>query len=189
MAVRRLALTLPIGLAVAALAHSIRFGDEHAFGEEHHDWVTALLQFGLALLASAIVARTAAVLGSCADGSIVAERLADLLPGRARPFPLAAAVCAAATSIYVGIELLETEGDRNFTFALLTIALFSCVAAFAIRALLGLIGRGTIALLRAVEMARTRAKRPSRLRERDARPTTRRNWAAVRLGRAPPLFA
>jgi hypothetical protein len=189
MGLGRLALALPLGLLVASLAHRVRFGHQHEFGEGHHDWVTSGLRLGLALIGWAIVARTAYALDRCSNGALLAERLADLLPGRARARPLAAAIALVASSVYVGIERLEVHGDRTYWFALIVIAVLSAAAAFAIRRVLTFVAHATLALFRPLAEPRVSVGRPLSLHRRRLHAPSHRACVRIRLGRAPPLLA
>jgi hypothetical protein len=183
----RLALALPLGLMVASLAHRVRFGHEHEFGEGHHDWVTSGLRVGLALIAWALVARTAYALERCSNGALLADRLAELLPGRAEPRRLSATIAFAASSIYVGIERLEVHGDRTYWFALIVISILSIAAALAIRRILAFIAHATIAIFRLSREPRSSGGRPHFLRRRRSHAPSHRASARIRLGRAPPI--
>jgi hypothetical protein len=188
MSPRRLLVTLPLALAVAAAAHGIRFGDEHAFGEEYHDWLCTLLLTGLPALAWAFLARALAALPTYGDGTILAERLAELVPGRGRPLAFAPLLAAAASAIYVGVERLEADGDTNYVVALVAIAVLSTCVAVAARRVLAFVASATLVLFRCAQTARA-ATRAFTVRPSRPRATPRRERSSVRLGRAPPLPA
>lgn len=189
MGLRRLLVTLPIALSVAAAAHGARFGDEHAFGKEYHDWICTLVLAGLPALAWAFLARAAAALTTYGDGSILADRLAELLPGRGRFGALTASIAGLASAIYIGIERLEVDGDRSYVFALAIIVVISICVAIATRWALEIVASATIAFFRRLVAALSCDAPPRALRPSRARATPRVDWATVRLGRAPPLAA
>ncbi len=189
MGVRRLLVTLPIALSVAAAAHGVRFGDEHAFGEEYHDWVCTLMLAGLPALAWAFLARAAAGLTTYGDGSVLADRLAALLPGHGRLGALTAAIAGSASAIYIGIERLEADGDTSYVLALAIILAISICVAIATRRVLEIVASATLAFFRRLVAALRRSAPARPLRASRPRATPRVDWAAVRLGRAPPLAA
>ena len=186
MSPQRLLVTLPISLSVAAIAHGLRFGDEHAFGEGYHDWLCAALVAGLPALAWGLFARAVAELPMYADGSVLAERLARLLPGHARLAPLSATISLIGSLFYLGVERLEADGDRSYIAALAIIAALSLCAAIAMQRLLLLIAGVTIALFRRLVCAAPPAAR-SRPKDDERVPLTPRlERSALRFSRAPP---
>jgi hypothetical protein len=189
MGSRRLLITFPIALAVAAAAHGLRFGDEHAFGEEYHDWVCTVLLAGLPALAWAFLARAVASLTTYGNGSVLAERLTDLLPARGSLPGLAATLAAFASAIYVGVERLEADGDTSYAFALAVVGALSLCVSIAMRRMLGYLAHVTLALFRLIVTQSPRGPRPRFASVAPSHPTPRLDWAAVRLGRAPPLAA
>jgi hypothetical protein len=186
MGLRRLLLTLPVALAVAAGAHQIRFWDEHAFGEGFHDWLCTVLHVGLPAVGLALLARSAAAARVYADGSIVAERLAELLPGGGRLGAMTAALAVWASVLYIGVELLEDDGDRTFVLALAIIAVLAFLTALAFCRFLSILALATVAFVQRLCSAQD-PELPRKLSFGRPQPIAQRAWARVRLGRAPPL--
>lgn len=189
MGCRRLLVTFPIALAVAAVAHGLRFGDEHAFGERYHAWLCTLLLAGLTALGWAFLVRAVTSLRTYGDGTVLAERLAELLPARGALSGLSASIAVLASAIYIGVERLEAGGDTSYSFALAVIVALSVCVAIAVRRMLGYVASATLAFFRRIVSEARRTSRPRLRRASRPRSRLRRDWAAVRLGRAPPLVA
>jgi hypothetical protein len=186
MSLRRLLLALPVALAVAAVTHQIRWGDEHLFGQSFHDWIVTALYAGLPGAALTLALRSLSVAQQYADGSILAERLAELLPGKGRLATTTALLSGLAGALYVGIELTEDDGDRTFWLALAIIVVLAFATALGTRRLLGALARATLTFV-GRRIGRSDPLLPLPLRNEGRRLATHRAWARVRLGRAPPL--
>jgi hypothetical protein len=124
---------LILGLLAALVAHTAIFGGDHAMGGAYH---ALLLQVALCGGLSLLVFFAALALGEsggAADGSIVAERLRERLPG-------IAAVLVAAAAWYAIAEGIEPHhAGPSPLFALLVLAAVSWIvlrfAGAAVRAL------------------------------------------------------
>jgi hypothetical protein len=91
-----------------------------------------------------------------------------------------------ASVLYVGVELLEDDGDRTFVLALAIIAALAFLTALAVRRLLSILARATVAFVLRLSSAQD-PELPRKLSFGRPQPVAQHAWARVRLGRAPPL--
>jgi len=97
---RNVAFALPFGAMAALGTHTVRFGDDHAFGGDADDAIVTLAVGGTLAIALAILHVFLARGTTILDGSIVRARLAALIP-----HPLL--IFGIASSVYYGIEGVE----------------------------------------------------------------------------------
>lgn len=172
-----------LGLLAAIVAHGVLFGGSHAWGGAYH---TALLLLAFA----AVVGLTAGALAllwsgerCAADGTILAARLRELMPGWS-------AVAVSAAGWFMLGECLEVAHSGVPLLILVVILSASAwmvrsFASFALRALAGIVFAIALALHARCQSERLEGRSaPSPLRgyARDS------VWRA-RLLRAPPMIA
>jgi hypothetical protein len=175
---RRVPATLALGLPAALLGHALLFGSDHEVGGPVHGLLVGL---GFALCAG-ILAFFAALAwrgNGAADGSVLASRLRDCLPGVATIFIAAASYF----TLFESFEQTHAVNGVPTTLALLLFASWSVreLARFAIR----LIAEAVIAVVRFRYAARA-ANWPIRTRPIFVfvpNPATRRRFA-----RPPPTM-
>lgn len=118
MALRKVPGALALGLLASLVAHGALYGGEHSMGGDYHDTLVEL-----ALAAGIGLALFFAYLGWCnarfADGSVLAARLADRLPGFGSLF-------AAATLWYAAVEYLEPHHPGALRMAVLLVIAAAC---------------------------------------------------------------
>jgi hypothetical protein len=177
MSLRQLPGALGAGLLASLLAHAAAFGDGHAEGGPFH--VIFLVLAGAALLGFGLAAaRTAAAAaGYAQSGSVLAGRLAGLVPSK---LP----VVASAFGWFALGESLEAEHSPASLLVLL-VAIVAVALALRIAALAAL--RALAAIVISCETQRFRARSPRGIAyapaavRLPASPRVRR-----RSGRAPP---
>jgi hypothetical protein len=169
---------LALGLLASLVAHGGLFGREHSMGGDYHG---LLLQLALAAGAGLLF-----FFGSVAwkgaraavDGSILASRLGDRLPGFA-------SVCAASMLWYALAECAEPHHAVASWIAVpLFLAAASWLVRLAARAALAVLAGAILAVFRHVFAART----PSwSARATQRRPVRRVLWTRRRFARPPPV--
>lgn len=98
---RRLPGAIVLGLVAALASHAVLFGGEHAWGGAYNSALLELTLTGLAALAAAGGALLWSGAGYAADGTVLAVRMRELLPGPA-------AVAAAGAAWFALGECLES---------------------------------------------------------------------------------
>jgi hypothetical protein len=180
VALRKVPGALALGLLASLAAHAALYGGEHAMGGAYN---VLLLQGALAA-ATGLVVFFASLAWSessgIADGSVLAARLRERLPGLGLLLPAAAFWYAAAE----GVEPHHADTSTG------AIALALVAAAWLIerlaRGILGLLAGAAIAVLRDSFSPRT----PSWKRRPRLRPVLRRTfWTHRRFARPPPIAA
>lgn len=169
---------LALGLFASLIAHAALYGGEHAIAGGYHTLLTRVVTvaaLGFFALLGALVWTQS---GSTTDGSVLAARLRDRLPGTG-------CVMASAAAWYGGVEALEPHHAGAPAIALLgSLAVASYVALRLARTVTDVVARAAIAIVHTRFSLRSPAWR-RRLRERliPLRPfSTRRRFA-----RPPPL--
>lgn len=133
---------LALGLFASLVAHAALYGGQHGVGGAYHP---LLMQLTLAA-AIGFVASLGALAwlqsGSLTDGSVLAGRLRQRLPG-------VGSVIAAAASWYVGVEAIEPHHAHAPAIALLAaLAAASYVTLHLARALAKVFAHATVAIFR-----------------------------------------
>ena len=118
MTLRKVPGALALGLLASLAAHAGLYGGQHAMGGTYHELVIQLAFAGCVSLVVFFVAVAWGEAGGLAQGSVLAARLRERLPGLG-------AVAAAATLCYACAEALETQHASAPPIA----ALFALVAA------------------------------------------------------------
>jgi hypothetical protein len=171
---------LALGLLASLTAHAVLYRGEHAMGGLYH---ALLVQGGLAAavsLAAFFGALAWSASGATADGSVVASRLRDRLPGLGTLIASAGGWYALAEAV----EPLHAAASPVFAFGVL--ALSACVVLRLASAVARAIGAAVFAVRRAVFAPRLlfRSRRPQ-LRPLPRRPLVSRR----RCARPPPIVA
>jgi hypothetical protein len=169
---------LALGLLASLAAHALLYGGEHAMGGAYHALlVQAALAGGVSLLA--FFGALAWSESRAADGSVLAARLRERLPGLTSILPAAALWYAAAEAIE------PHHADASPIASLLSLAVAAWLvlrlASWIVDALAGAV----IAVLRASFSPRT----PTWKRRPRSRPILRRALRARRLFARPPPIA
>ncbi len=179
MTLRKVPGALALGLLASLAAHTAVYGDEHAMGGTYH---LMLMQAALAGAVSLLIFGAALAWSSSArltDGSVVAARLRERLPGL--PW-----ILAAAGLWYTGAEALEPH--HAGPSPLLLVLVLSAAAWVVLR-----IARAVVALLAGVVIAVTQTqfspRSPSWARRPRRRPISRRlTRTRRRFARPPPIL-
>lgn len=178
MTVRKLPGCIVLGLLASLTAHAALYGGEHSIGGVYHGLV---MRFALAA-ALALVALVAAFAwiesGNSSEGSVLAARLRERLPGFV-------GILAAAAMWYAGIEAMEPHHAGASGIALIVaLAAASYAALFGARAVAGALARAVITIFRASSSPRQplwHRRQPGRLVPRRSFLTRR------RFARPPPI--
>jgi hypothetical protein len=175
---RKVPAVLALGLLASILAHGGLYGGEHAMGGSYH---LLLLQAALAggvgmLVFFGSLAATGA--NAAVNGSVVAARLAERLPGYG-------SLLLAAGAWYAVAECLE---PHHAAASLLAVPLSLAAASW----LVALLSRGVLAVLAGAVIAAWRAAFSPRAAEwlrrlQSPRPTRRILWTRRRFARPPPI--
>ncbi|MBV9718271.1 MAG: hypothetical protein JOZ77_03070 [Candidatus Eremiobacteraeota bacterium] len=178
MTLRKVPGALALGLLAALAAHTALFGGEHAMGGTYHAFLLqAALVAGLGLVVFfGALAWTESA--NATEGTVLAARLRERLPGLASTF-------AAALLWYLAAEMLEPHHAGAPPIAALLIL---AIAAWLTLRLAGataiVLGGAAIAILRLSFAPRT----PSWQRRATARPIARRRpLTRRRFARPPPV--
>jgi hypothetical protein len=178
MTLRKVPGGIALGLFASLAAHAALYGGEHAIGGAYH---ALLMQIALAA-AMGFIALVGAVAwtqsGNATDGSVLAARLRERLPGFG-------SVVAAAAACYVGVEAIEPHhaGAPGITL-LVTLAAASYAALRLARAITDAFARAVIAISRTSFSPRVPAWR----RRPRGRLIPRRSFLARRhFARPPPI--
>lgn len=91
---------LALGLLASLAAHAALYGGEHAVGGDYHALLMQLAVAAALGFVSLVGALAWTQCGSLADGSVLAARLRERLPG-------VGSVVASAAAWYVGVEAIE----------------------------------------------------------------------------------
>ncbi|MGA9944573.1 MAG: hypothetical protein WBP75_05990 [Candidatus Cybelea sp.] len=179
MTLRKVPGVLALGLLASLVAHAALYRGEHAMGGAYHSLlVQSAIAFSAGLLA--FFGALAWSGSSVAEGSVLAARLRDRLPGLLWILPSAALWYAAAEAI----EPHHVPAPPAVALAGLAVA--SWIVLFLTRAIVGTLARAAIALLcrpfspRAPSWSRRARLQPRRRRA----PRTHR-----RVVRPPPIAA
>jgi hypothetical protein len=175
---RKVPAALALGLLASILAHGGLYGGEHAMAGSYH---ALLLQAALAggvglLVFFGLLAASGA--NAALDGSVLATRLAERLPGYGS--------LLVATAAWYGIaECLE---PHHAAASLLAVPLSLAGASW----LVALLSRGVLAVLAGAVIAAWRAAFSPRTPEwfrrlQSPRPTRRILWTRRRFARPPPI--
>jgi hypothetical protein len=142
VALRKVPGCLALGLSASLAAHAALYGGEHAIGGAYH---ALLVQIALAA-ALGFVGLVGALAwtqsGNSTDGSVLAARLRDRLPGLG-------SIIAAATACYAGVETVEPHHAGVSGIALLAaLAVASYAALRLAHAITDAFARAVIAISR-----------------------------------------
>jgi len=175
---RKVPAALALGLLASMLAHGGLYGREHAMGGGYHD---ALIQTALAgavglFLFFGLLAASGK--DAVVNGSVLAARLTERLPGYG-------SLCIAAVAWYAVAECLE---PHHAAASLLAVPLLLAAAAWLVQ----LLSRGVVAILAGALITAWRAAFSPRTavwsaRSHSLRPTRRILWARRRFARPPPI--
>ncbi len=178
MTLRKVPAALALGLLASILAHGGLYGGEHAMGGGYH---ALLLQVALAgglglLVFFGLLAASGA--NAAVNGSVLAARLSERLPGFG-------SLCLAAAAWYGVAECLEPQ---HAAASLLAVPLSLAAAAW----LVSLLTRAVVAVLAGAVLAAWRAAFSPRTtawfrRLHSLRPTRRILWTRRRFARPPPI--
>jgi hypothetical protein len=169
---------LALGLLAALAAHAVLYRGEHAMGGAYHSLVVqAAITCSVSMLAFFAALAWG---GSCAaDGSILAARLRDRLPGLLWILPAAAFWYAAA-------EAIEPHHiPASPVVVLVSLAAAAWLVLRLARGIVGALARAAIAMLRAAFSPRA----PSWSRRPHLQPIRRRPLRAYRRFVRPPPIA
>jgi hypothetical protein len=171
---------LALGLVASLTAHAALYGGGHVVGGAYH---ALILQMALAATLGfiALVAALAwAQSGSSTDGSVLAARLRERLPG-------AGGVISAAAAWYTTIEAIEPHhAAAPIVVLLAALAAASYAALRLAHAMTGALARAAIAISRPAFSPRT----PIWRRRARPRPIARRLFSTRRrFARPPPIAA
>jgi hypothetical protein len=175
---RKVPAALALGLLASILAHGGLYGGEHAMGGGYH---ALLLQAALASSVGLLVfygLLAASGAKAAVNGSILAGRLIERLPGYG-------SLCIATAGWYGVAECLEPQ---HAAASLLAVPLWLVAAAW----LVAFLSRRVVAVLAGAVFAAWRAgfspRTPAWLgRLRSPRPTRRILWTRRRFARPPPI--
>jgi hypothetical protein len=178
VSLRKVPGSLALGLFASLAAHAALFGGEHAIGGAYHAvliQIAVAAALGFVALAGALAFAQS---GFSTDGSIVAARLRERLPG-------IGSVVAAAAAWYAGIETVEPHHAGVPAFALLAaLAVASYAALRLARAITDAFARAAIAISRTSFSPRA----PAWCRRPRGRPIPRRPvLTRRRFARPPPI--
>jgi hypothetical protein len=166
-----------LGLLASLVAHAVLYGDGHEMGGTYHSLLMQLASGGLIAFAACMGALMWCEAGRAADGSILAARLRERLPGLS--------VLPAAALWYVTAEAIEPHhAGAPAVGSLTAIVLASLLVARLARALVSVLAQTVFAVSRASFSPRAPAwrRRPS------ASPLSRRPLLARRrFARPPPI--
>jgi hypothetical protein len=163
-----------LGLLASLMAHAALYGDGHAMGGTYHALLMQLALGGLVAFAACVGALMWSEAGRTADGSVLAARLRQRLPGLG--------VLPAAIIWYVTAEAAEPHhAAASVVASLAAIALASLLVERLARALVAVLAHAVIAIARASFSPRAPAwrrwpspspipRRPLLTRRRFARP-------------------
>lgn len=178
MTLRKVPAALALGLLASMLAHGGLYGGEHAMGGGYH---AALVQTALAgavglFLFFGLLAASGK--NSVVNGSVLAARLLERLPGYG---PL----CIAAAAWYGVAECLEPQHAAASLLGVpLLLAAASWLVAVLTRCIVAVLAGALIAAWRAAFSPRT----PTwSARSYSLRPTRRILWTRRRFARPPPI--
>jgi MFS family permease len=161
-------------------AHAVLYGGEHAMGGVYHALLTqAALVAGLGLLVL-FAALSWSLRGSTVDGTVLASRLRDRLPGLRWVF-------AATTLWYAGAEAVEPHHESvSIAVAAIVLAAAAWLILRLSQGVAGAFARVAIAVVRTAFSRRA----PSWHRRPHPRPFLRRVYLARRrYARPPPIAA
>jgi hypothetical protein len=170
---------LALGLLASLGAHAALYGNEHVMGGAYHGMLLTLALLGLACGLAGLAGLAWAGARHTADGTILATRLNDCLPG------LPTLLC----STWVWYSLIEAVEPQHASVALPLAALILVAAAWLARGLarwaIGALAGAIFAILRAPFATRTPSWRRTRRSTPIAapRPLLRRHFA-----RPPPTL-
>lgn len=180
MTLRKVPGALALGLLASLVAHAALFGDGHAMGGAYH---ALLVQAALAACVCLLTFFTALAWtesGAAADGSIIASRLRDRLPGLG-------AVIASAGAWYALAEAIEPQhaaASSVLAFGILALA------GWLVLRLAGTLARVIGAAVLAIRRTAFAPRRPLRAPRPQLRPLPRRLlFARRRFARPPPILA
>jgi hypothetical protein len=176
---RKAIFAIPFGCLTAIAAHTVRFGDDHAFGGDAHELLVATAVVGSTAIALAILHAFLTAGSTAVTGTIAAARAGELIPN-------AATIFLPAAGVYYGIESLEGHGIEIGLPTLLIGALAAALAA-ALRTLVAHLAGIVADLVRDWIARLDRCTGRTRFRPRRSRPIhSHVAYATRRLGRAPP---
>ncbi len=178
MTLRKVPAALALGLLASILAHGGLYGGEHAMGGNYH---ALLLQAALAGGAGLLVffgLLAASGANAAVNGSVLATRLAERLPGYG-------SLLLAAGAWYGVAECLE---PHHAAASLLAVPLSLAAASW----LVALLSRGVVAILAGAVFAAWRdgfsPRTPAPFRRfQSPRPSRRILWTRRRFARPPPI--
>lgn len=178
---RRIPGALGLGLVAALIGHAVVYGNGHAMGGDYHELLLKLALAGSLALLGALAALATAGARFVADGSILARRVAQVLPN----FPALLAATAAWYSLGEAIE--PQHAAASILLVALALALAAALLLVGARTLVDSLSAAVVAVVR----LRFAGRRPTiTLRRRraplaiPAPPSLRR-----RLVRPPPTIA
>jgi hypothetical protein len=171
---------LALGLLASLAAHAALFGDEHAMGGAYHALLLQVaLGAGLSLLVF-LAGLAWSQRGVAADGSVLASRLRERLPGQQWVF--------AATAVwYAGAEAIE---PHHASVSAAAAALVLAAAAWLVTRLAQAVARAFADIVIGVARIAFSPRAPSWQRRPRSRPLRRRFCSARRrYARPPPIAA
>lgn len=179
MALRKVPGGLALGLLASLGGHAALYGGEHAVGGPYHAWLVQIALVAAAAFVAMIGALAWIQSGSSTDGSILAARLRERLPGLG-------SVVAAAATWYVGVEAVEPHHAGVPAIALLAALAAASYAALRLaHAITDAFARVVIAIARTSFSPRTPAWR----RRPRGRVIARRSFLTRRRFARPPPIA
>ncbi|MEO6913995.1 MAG: hypothetical protein ABI182_08265 [Candidatus Baltobacteraceae bacterium] len=131
---------LALGLPVALLAHVLAFGGDHSLGGAYHQALAVGAVLAAAALAMLLVGLACSSARATQTGSVLAARVATLLPG---DLPLA----AGATGWFIFIESLEPHHRALPVLAAVALVAAAMLVGTIARALTRMLAEITIAIL------------------------------------------
>lgn len=170
---------LVLGLVASLVAHAALYGGQHAIGGAYHEVLLQMAVAGALGFIALIGAVAWTQSGSATDGSVLAARLRERLPG-------VGSVIAAAAASYAVIEAIEPHHAGAPGIALLAALAAASYAALRLaHAITDAFARAAIAISRTFFAPRAPAWR----RRPRARLIARRSFAARRRFARPPPIA
>ena len=178
MTLRKVPGALALGLLASLAAHALLYGGEHAMGGAYHALLVQAALGGAVSLLGFFGALAWSESSGRADGTILAARLRERLPGLGTLLP--------ATALwYTAAEAIEPHHAGASPLALLVVLVMAAWLVLRLaRSLIGALAGAIIAIARAPFVART----PSWRRRSYLRPVFRRIlWTHRRFARPPPI--
>lgn len=178
MNLRKLPAALALGVPASLIGHGLLFGADHEMGGPFHGFVVSLALAAASSLAVFLSALAWRCVGAV-NGSVLAARLAEWLPG-------AGGIFASAASAFALCESLEaTHAAKSLPSALAVLWVASWIISKMARAVVRAIADATIAIAQ-VKFAPRKSQWCARVAER--LPSSRSLGTQRHLARPPPLM-